>query len=489
MKENIFERIIAFFSPSIAANRAKSRTALGLLNSGSRRYEAATKGRRTQGWVAPSSSSNVELNGALDTLRARSRDLARNNPYMSRALQVITGATVGDGISHKFTAKSEPQQKKIEDLWRAWGESKACDFYGLGNIYTLQAQVIKSVAEGGDCFARRIKTKSNDGLSVPLQIQLLEGDFVDNAYTTDLGGGKSVIQGVEFDSKGKRVAYHIWNKHPGDVGSKERIRVDAADIIPIFRVDRIGQVRGAPWGAPVMMKLNEFGEYEDAQLVRQKMSACHVGFIYDINGIADSQSAPPVDKFEPGMLEVLPPGMDIKFNSPPGVDGMKDYSNQVLHAIASGLGISYEALTGDFSQVNFSSARMAAIEMYRNVDQWRWNMLIPQFCEVVGSWFLEAAALTGVKTEGVTQSFTAPKREMIDPGGETLAIQRQIRSGLKTQSEALRELGYDPKIVLSEMKSDNDLIDQLGLALDTDPRKMSQIGFAQQPATIDKLME
>ena len=455
--------------------------ALELLST--RRYDAAGRGRRNQGWNAPSTSANKENEYALDTLRARSRDLARNNAHMSRFLQVVTGAVVGDGISHKYVASSTSQQKKIDELWRAWGESKACDFYGLGNIYSMQAQVVHGVAEGGDVFARRIRTTSAEKLPVPLQIQLLEGDFVDHSYSLELDNGGRITQGVEFNSKGKRVAYHIWDRHPGDGANKNRIRVDANDIAPVFFGKRIGQVRGMPWAAPVMMKLNDLGEYQDAQMVRQKMAACHVGFVYDSQGIVQPNAEMPVDKFEPGMLEVLPPGMDIKFNTPPGVDGMQDYCSQALHDIAAGLGITYESLTSDYSNVNFSSARMADIQMFRNVEQWRWSMIIPQFCEVIGQWFLEAAALTGAKTEGVTQRFTAPKREMIDPSSETTALTKQVRAGFITQSEALRQLGYDPKVSLQEMADDNALLDQLGLTLDTDARKVTQQGMNQMAQT------
>ena len=46
-------------------------------------------------------------------------------------------------------------------------------------------------------------------------------------------------------------------------------------------------------------------------------------------------------------------------------------------------------------------------------------------------------------------------------------------------SEAIREYGYDPEEVLREIQQDNELLDQLELVLDTDPRKVTLSGQAQ----------
>jgi capsid protein len=67
----------------------------------------------------------------------------------------------------------------------------------------------------------------------------------------------------------------------------------------------------------------------------------------------------------------------------------------------------------------------------------------------------------------------------IDPSQEGLAVQRNVRSGITSLPEAIRERGYDPDELLDEIAAFNKKLDDLGIVLDTDPRKMSQAGQQQ----------
>jgi lambda family phage portal protein len=319
-----------------------------------------------------------------------------------------------------------------------------------------------------------------------MQIQVLEPDMIDSLKEGDLPNGGFIVQGIEFDAIGRRVAYWLFQRHPGDMvnlsssfGASKR--VPASEIAHIYRADRPGQVRGVPWLAPVMIRLHDFDQYEDAQLLRQKIAACFTAFIHDMEAPVDSTKKKKVlsEKLEPGAIEILPPGKDIKFNSPPGVEGYSEYASQMLHAIAAGMGITFEALTSDYSQVNYSSARMGWLEFQRNIEQWRWNMMIPQFCETAWDWFVEAATLAGRKTKGASASWTPPRREMIDPTKEIPAIRDAVRVGLTSISESIRENGSDAEAVLQQIADDNKMIDSLGLVLDSDGRKVARSGMAQ----------
>jgi lambda family phage portal protein len=342
------------------------------------------------------------------------------------------------------------------------------------------------MVESGGCIIRRRRRFSSDGLPVPLQIQVLEPDYIDLSKNGELSGGGYILQGVEYNAYGKKVAYWLFNQHPGDTGLVGRSlnfqskRIDAIDIIHLYRVDRAGQVHGIPWGSPVIIKMKDFDEYEDAQLLRQKIAACFSAFVHDSESPVDAVKAASImsDKLEPGAIEILPPGKEITFPNVPSVsdDG---HSSRVLHAVAMGYGVTYELLTGDFSNVNFSSGRMGWIEFHRNIEQWRWHLIIPRLCVPVWRWFREAAALEGYQSLDVTATWTPPRREMIDPTREIPAIRDAVRSGIKTLSEAIREQGNDPELQLQEWKKDADTIDQLGLTFDSDPRKVSQAGLNQ----------
>jgi capsid protein len=71
----------------------------------------------------------------------------------------------------------------------------------------------------------------------------------------------------------------------------------------------------------------------------------------------------------------------------------------------------------------------------------------------------------------LTTVWTPPRREMIDPVKETEAMKSSVRAGFDSLSESVRQLGKDPKEHFSEMQKDFNMLDKLGLVLDSDPRK------------------
>jgi lambda family phage portal protein len=477
---NWFDSVVKFFAPHSALRRIQARRALSVLEShAARKYEGASTGNRLKNWKSYSTSAEAEVTSGLVKLRDRARDLARNDPHMSKALQVITGKTVGAGIVPQFSDKSENQIKKIEEAFNQW--TNYCDFDADTNFYGLQAQVMMGVCGSGEILVRRIRTKPN-GDRIPLQLQILEGDHLDHLRNEELANGHRIVQGIELDDAGKKVAYWIFPRHPGDTSAPAQvsIRVPESEIAHVFRKDRPGQLRGVPWAAPVIVKLRDFNDFEDAQLMRQKIAACFTAFVYDNDPTSEGEDeADLTETMYPGRVELLPPGKDIKFAAPPGVDGYAEYSTQVLRSIAAGLGITFESLTGDYSKANFSSSRMGWIETQPAIELWRWNMFIPLFCEKIMTWWFEAAALKGLRIDGVKVDWTPPAIPYIDPNKEISATKEAIRVGTKTLSQAIREQGYDPKKLLAERAADNKLIDKLGLQLDSDPRKVTEFGMNQ----------
>jgi lambda family phage portal protein len=420
-------------------------------------------------------------------VRERSRDLVRNNPYAKRAISGIISNVVGTGIMYDMSGGSEKVLANAKAIWRDWAESTDCDAEGLHDYYGLQSLAQRAVVESGEVLVVRKWRRKKDGyrIPVPFQIQLLEGDFIDTSKTADLQGGGFILQGVEFDVKGRRVAYWLFPKHPGEQfinfgkGFVSE-RVPATDVRHLFRVDRAGQVRGMPWGAACIIRLRDFDEYEDAVALRMKIAACFSAFVGDIEGGSEAEpdKKPISERLEPGAIEILPPGKTVTFPNMPSAqdDG---FSERSLRAIAMGFDVTYELLTGDLSKVNFSSGRMGWIEFGRNVEQWRWHMFIPRFCRPNWDWFVEASLLAGYDFQGIRPTYTPPRREMIDPAKEVPGIRDEVRSGLKSLSEAIREGGRSPDEVLKEIASDAVKLDELKLKLDSDPRYLARGGTAQ----------
>ncbi|MFD3301963.1 phage portal protein [Aquipseudomonas alcaligenes] len=480
--------VIDSLFPGYAAKRAMARLekkrADLMLTAMERRFEGAAGGRRNQGWRAAGADANTENGSALAVLRNRARDLRRNNPYAERAITGIADNVVGAGIVPRPLIDRERQAKRLGDLWYAWGESLQCDADGLENFYGLQHKVMECVAESGECLIRRRRRYSTDGLAVPLQLQVLEPDFIDDAKSGGQGNNV-IIQGIEFDGLGKRVAFWLFDEHPGSSATMRSIesrRVPAEDVIHVFLPKRAGQARGYTWFAPVMQRLKNFDEMEDAVMEQAKIAACFAAFITkDGTGGNNGKNPPLVERMEPGIIQELSMGEGVSFAAPPTFNGYQPYSWQALHAISVGLGVPYELITGDLKGVNFSSGRMGWLHFARRVDVWQWRMIIPQMCERAWQWFMEAQALLpGAVLTEVKAEWVPPRREMVDPRSETETVKERLRSGLVTWPNALRELGItDPAAHAQDIANANKLFDDLGLVFDCDPRKVSNAGLTQ----------
>ena len=496
IEANWVDNFVGVFSPKRRLNRLRYKQAANIIQ---RKYEGAASGRRTDGWFTTSNDANAEISPSLSRLRNRSRDLVRNNPYASKGMQVIQSNVIGKGIRGEIKHPTKGKERKLREVWNAWTMTPACDYAGRDNFFGLQTLAMRSIAESGEVLIRlrrveeliAISPISGQPIQVPpIQLQILESDFlnVEKGTRFDSKNGNRIIQGVELDPLGRRTGYHLYEEHPGglDPSPTASFRthfVGAETVAHIFREDRPGQLRGVPWLTPVMIRLRDFDEFEDATLMRQKIANLFTAFVHDTEGLEESETTDCelVDKMEPGTIEVLPPGKSVTLANPPGAgEFYSDYVSTVLHAIATGLGISYESLTGDLSQVNFSSARMGFLEMNRNIDSWRNTMLIPQMLDRTFDWFSQGVGLIGLDSRGSNIVWTPPRREMVDPTKEVPAAIKAVRGGIMTLSEVVRQAGNDPDKHFEEYKADNDRLDQLQLTLDSDPRKTQLSGAVQK---------
>lgn len=435
-----------------------------------RRYDAGSSSPRLQGWVAPNTDANV-ASWSLIKIRNRSRDLVRNNAHAARIVQCVASHTVGYGIVGVVK-----NNDALEIAWKKWSESTECDASGRHDFYGLQRIVMRCVVESGECLIRLRPRFLTDGLTVPLQLQVLEPDYLDDTRNTPLSNGGEIVRGIETDALGRTVAYWLYSHHTGaNFGTDfKSTRVPADQVIHVYREDRAGQMRGIPWLAPIMVKLRELDIYQDAILKKQQVSNLFAGFItdetpQDVIQEIEEDKLNDVPDLVPGTMYALKAGRKVEFSTPPKVEN-SEFVRETLREIAAGVGITYEELTGDMSQVNFSSARMGFNTLLRNVDQWQWNILIPIFCEQVSKAFLDKASLASINTRNATFEWTPPARTLVDPTREIPAIIKAVRAGLMSLPEALRAQGFNPQKVYAEIAESNRELDKLKLILDTDPR-------------------
>ena len=192
---NWLDRAIGAVAPGAGLRRARQRQMIAVL---ARAYEGAKLGRRTEGWVAAGTGANAEIAPAIARLRDRSRDLVRNNPYAAKAVTALVSNMIGTGLLPRARAATPELAAQADRLWAEF--AGAADADGLTDFAGLQALIVRSLVESGEVLVRLRERRVEDGLPVPLQLQVLEADHLDSGKTEELRDGGFVLQGIEFDA-------------------------------------------------------------------------------------------------------------------------------------------------------------------------------------------------------------------------------------------------------------------------------------------------
>jgi len=427
----------------------------------------------------------------------------RNNPFAAAGLDLAVSYQVGAGIMPRSSTGDQALDEQVDALWTEWAAQ--ADATGRTDLYGLQALLARSRGEAGEGLAVLQPIGAAEarrrGMRVPLALQVVEADHLDETFDGGLAGPAPYIrQGIEFDAGFRPVAYHLHMRHPhevdglfGPVSPLARERVPADRVIHMYRQDRPGQIRGVPDLAPVMSRLRSLDELEDAALEQAKVQACLAALIIsqaapargplEGSGLADLDAAEEGFKsLYPGMMERLLPGEDVKFLTPSGAGGFSDLARHQLHAIATGWGITYDLLTGDLSQANYSSLRAGRLAFKRRLERLQWHVLIPGMCEPIWQAFVRAALASGaleLRREGYPVKWSCPAFEMVDPLKDAQALEKQMRLGLVTWGQAVAQMGWEPRAQAAELQQWNKVHDDGGLILDGDPRRTNGSGGAQ----------
>ena len=444
-------------------------------------YDAAGYGRRMRGWTPPSTGPNKAVQG-LQNIRNRARGASRNDWSGESAIQKWTTNLIGIGITPRFKRiENKTRKQEITDLWNEFVSKSDAD--GVLNYYGQQTLAVRSWLESGEVFARRRYRRTNSGLPVPMQVQLIESDFVpmlDTDTWPGLSKGNIIRSGIELDKNGQRVAYWVHKFHPGDgttqIGSQDLVRVPAEDMRHVFEPKRPGQLRGVPVMASVLARLRNINDYDDAVLERQKLANLFVAFItrtmpgadadLDIDPLTNMPiewaAGEPLAGMQPGLTQELDPGQDVKFANPPEAGTTySDYMRTSHLGTAAAAGVPYEVFSGDIANVSDRTLRVIIQEFRRFAEQRQWQIIIPMFCQPVVEWFAEAAALIGAisasEVKDVKRAEHAPHgwqyiHPVQDPQGKAL----EVTSGFRSRSSVIAERGDDPDTVDDERAADKE---------------------------------
>ena len=449
------------------------------------RLEGAMAKRRLRGWNPPLENINALVASGGPRLLARSRELVVTNGYAANACEAFAANLVGDGIKPSSLIEDGDMRDRIQLLWLAWTDEADAD--GLTDFYGLQAMIAREMFVAGECFVRLRPRRAEDGLRVPLQVQLLQSEMLPFDRTGTAANGNRIRCGIEFDPIGRRVAYHFRRRHPGDSTDHgevlpETARVPAEDVLHVFRPIDAGQLRGLPHVAPAMVRLYLLDQYDDAELDRKKTAAMFAGFITKtapeeqlMGEVEPGEDGTGIASLEPGTLQVLLPGEDVKFSTPADVGGgYEAFQYRTLLNIAASVGLPYHLVTGDVRQANYSSLRAELVEFRRRASQLQHGVIAFQLCRPVWRRWLEAAVLAGELDPSdlagaLAVQWIPPRWDWVDPLKDIQAQLLAIEAGLLSRRKAVEATGYDIEEIDRENAADRDRAEGLGLQYRASP--------------------
>jgi len=451
-----------------------------------RSYDGGGGGRRWRG-AGEQPNTPLAILAARSAISRRARYLVGNNPLANSGVAAWTSALVGTGIKLQSTHPDPTVRAQINAAFEAWTDFADAD--GLSDFYGQQAMVASRLCVDGECLAIHQVTETGR-----YRLRLLDIDQLDSSMTRELGGGSRIVQGIEFDASGTRTYFHIFKERPGISTTLASIRVPAENVCHVFRVEAPGQVRGLSWFAPVLLRLREHDEAIDAQLLRQKVAAMLCAFVVDptgagagfpVSGDTPSLNGILEGGMEPGTIKVLNSGQDIRISeaAPIGAEAIQ-FLNLTAREIASGLGVPYESLTGDLSQVNFSSIRAGLIEFRRRVEAIQHSVLAFQFLRPVYRRWLTMEILSGrMKAEGFERDpelflsckWINPRAVFVDPQKDVEAELAAIAGGLMSRREAVASRGVDIEALDAEIAADNARTKSLGLDFTAKPEPKKEM--------------
>ena len=485
--QNLLDKAIAIVAPRTALRRMQSRMALTLAGG----YNGASYGRPgLAGWAPRPSDVETDTNYDLPTLRARTRDLSRNAPLASGAINTMVTNVVGTGLSLQpqpdadaLGLDEETAEQWADDTLREfklWAEATACDVTRTQNFYGLQSLVFRSALESGDTITLLPSVKRL-GQPYSLALQVVEADRLCNpGFVQDT---QKISAGIELDQYGAPLAYHICQRHPGSLLRRSDFKWDRVtaygsssgrrNIIHLFERRRPGQTRGVPVLAPVIEPLKQLQRYTDAELQAAVISGMFSVFIK-----MDSEAFH--DMFDPdgksaylnsamgwdgtlnggtldggGKVVNLLPGESVESTNPGRPNALFDpFVQAIVRQIGVALELPFEVLIKHFT-ASYSAARAALLDAWR-FFRGRRDWLASNFCQpVYEAWLEEAVAIGRISAPGffadpaIRRAWCAAVwigdgPGSIDPAKEVTAAKERIALGISTRAaESILHDGVD----------------------------------------------
>jgi len=443
-------------------------------------FRGASHSRLTADWIlGTTTSADQDIARSGVDLRNRSRELCRNNAWAHRYLDMIADNVVGPGVKlqarlQRGDVPDETMNDRIEDAWRRWGEVGQCTVDRRLSWNDVCREIAVARGRDGEVLIRIVEGFDN---AFGFAIQLLDIDQLDETLHVPARAGRNEIRyGIEVDTFGAPVAYHLFDRHPSESLRGQRIRVPVDQVIHYYRPHRIGATRGVPDLAPIMWDLNMLRGYQEAELVAARTAAAKGGFLTrtgDIDGGSTDEDYDPANPLvmdaEPGTWTELPVGITaVPVDPTHPTTAFPEFIKSTLRSVASGLGVSYASLNSDLSDANFSSMREG-----KNTERDRWiglqrhlidHVIMPIYRRWIDAAILRRQIGGTIRPADLLRVEWQPRRwAYVDPDKEAQAGIRQIGAGLTSRTAIAASQGRDIIDIFRDLRREEDLAREFGL--------------------------
>lgn len=446
-------------------------------------FDSGGTGKRSQGWGYQSYSPNSAISESGSLIVERSREAQRKNSFVQRARISAVSDEVGSQITPYPITPFDDFNAAMVELWQDHEPDLVAG--GIVGGYGLFFMVVMARMTSGECFIRRRPRFVSDGLVIPLQVQILESDFCPYWYNTVATNGNPIVNGIEYDKIGNRAAYWMYQQHPQELNLLANSdvtlsRIPASEIIHHFIPDlgRVGQQRGVPNGVQSLVPLRVWAQYDDneaekaasqagytafvrrstpspeqlEQMANLEQAKARAGSVTNVDLKPDTNGVGAVS-LEPNTVQLLADDEDMIFAPTYNSTGGDSFSYRAALRSAAGLGVSHSAMTGDWSKTNDRVLRFSANADRRIIKQRQALFTIPQVCQGIWSWLVDASVLNGlVPVENYAKNKRKYKRcEWITDAWEYIHPVQDVQSkillkdnGYIDRDTQIRERNGDP---------------------------------------------
>lgn len=440
-----------------------------------RSFDAARGGNNTFNIGYNKIKYNQDIFNQLNNLRSASRQAFQNDSYFKRYVNIMKQNVIGaDGFQLQNRSIVNGIQNTmintgIEESWREFISVGNCDVTKKLSLNDILYSIVSSEITDGECFIRLVKNYNN---KFGFAIQLIDVNAINTQYND---ASRNIIMGIRYDDFNAPVSYFVSTKSAGTETNGDVLiykEIPASEMIHIYDLEFIGQTRGVPKSAPVLVNLHNLKEFMVNANVNAAIGASKLAAIRASED-ASFDEAIEFDDSNGGFLRLMP-GEELQAWDPKFPDDINPFIKATIRNIAAGFNISYHTLAGDLESVNYSSARVGLIEDREHYKRYQ-KMIINQFLIPLFNAFIEQQTLMrtikGVNASNYRElskpNFMPKGFAWVDPIKEIESQSAAISSGLKTFSDIAAENGYDRDELISKLVEDqlavNDAFVKAGL--------------------------